>query len=111
MYRKLFIEGFCLGFTIAIPIKYGVSLDPIYYRTLVLTTISNATTNVSNNSNSLFDLDSFISRLIIILGLIGIVISVVGIYDIYTEIQDEPLNKLSVYGFGFLVGLILVFRL
>jgi len=111
MYQKLFTEGFCLGFTTAILIKYGVSLDPIYYGTLVLTTVSNVTYSSPYNSNPVIDLDSFISGVIIILAIIGILISAIGIFDFLKEVKDEPLTKLPAYGLGFIFGLLLVLGL
>lgn len=111
MCQKIFLSGFTLGFITAIPIKYGVSLDQIYYYTLILTTFSNSTTSFQRNSNLFIDPSSFINLFIFLLVLIGIVISIKGIFDTYQELQDESQDELIVYGsygLGFIVGFMIV---
>ncbi|WP_413827373.1 hypothetical protein [Methanobrevibacter sp. UBA313] len=101
---QLFVEGAILGITTTIPLKYGVSLDPVDYGILLLRTID----LLPRNSNSIFNIDgdiNFFINFLIVLTVIGVIITIV---DIYRKIQDDPTTRLPVFGIGFLFGLILI---
>ena len=68
---QLFVEGAILGITTTIPLKYGVSLDPVDYGILLLRTIA----LLPRDSNSTFNIDgdiNFFINFLIVLTVIGL---------------------------------------
>ena len=102
---QLFVEGAILGVTTAIPLKYGVSLDPVDYGILLLRTIA----SLPKNSNSIFNVDGYINFFINILMVLLVIGVILTIMNVYRKVQDDPTTRLPVFGIGFLFGLILIF--
>lgn len=101
---QLIVEGAFLGITTAIPLKYGVSLDPVDYGILLLRTIA----LLPKNSNFTFNIDGYINLFINILIILMVIGVITTIMDVYRKIQDDPTTRLPVFGIGFLFGLILI---
>jgi hypothetical protein len=101
------IEGAVLGVSTAIFIKYGVSLDPINYGIMIINAINNTTLFFPNAANSAINVSGFVNYMIIILTILGIVILIASLWDVYCKIKDNEIN-LQLFVVGFLFGFFLI---